>query len=141
MAIIRAHPAHFAAALGTAAFQLLERGASDVALVTEAIRLLDELATIAPQPAAVLSHTIPLLLSCLDGPHSPLALTELTALGAKFPQDFRGIIAACSEEQRTRLTTAVRAAASAASALAAGPTVVKQAPSIQLKMDFSAFGK
>ena len=77
---------------------------------------------------------------------SSLALSSITGLAKRSPDDFRATVAALSADARARMETAIREAAQASAAAQQShtPTSAKgpgSAPKIALKMDFGGFGK
>ncbi len=148
-ALIRSHANQYAAPFGTAAFSLFERAIApaasdaDQTAAAEALRLLaDVVAASGAGAGALLAHILPMLLRALGSPVHAIALQELTATGARNPNEFRQVMGGVPEADRLKLATAVRASVQpTAQTAAAAPVHVSAAPTIQLKMDFSAFKK
>ena len=151
--LVRVHPGTFAAALGGASFSLLSSPSASVSVdptvAAEAIKLLGDLVVLAgAQSLSIIQHVLPLLLHCLQTPAHMPALSQLSSLGATHPGAFRSVIAGVPELDRARLASALQAqsVSSASTPCVTGPgsvagSIAPAAPTIQLKMDFSAFEK
>lgn len=143
-ALVRTHPSHFAVALAAHAFTIVQAAMNQTGFTSadDAIKLLlDTVGAAGAAAAALLTHVISLLLSGLNTAIHVVALQELTAIGGKYPGEFRTVMAAMPETERVKLANSLRASATAAAPQVAAQPVAAAAPTIQLKMDFSAFGK